>query len=226
VIIFGGWGSVVALLGLGAWLRLTEAVTDSPTATWLSVLVGGVGVVMFGQWLHDNDFQVISDDDGRPVATLQRRHHLFWITVRWWGVIVVAVALIGLATASVVGLLLTVAALAGLVSLYLQMPHGDVDADVQHLAFADGHSGSERSAGPLPGGYSPPSTPLEPASLSHRVLLTELMRVGGNPETLPGGVDAGHLGRLQEMAALGLIEFRNSNEVAVTDLGRQWIATE
>ena len=97
MIIFGGWGSWAALFGGAgvAWIVGLVA-GEGARGQGFALLLAGIAVAVFGQWLHDWDLSPTIDPETGQQALSRKRHHFFWIPVRWWGVILVVLGFFGL----------------------------------------------------------------------------------------------------------------------------------
>lgn len=95
MIIFGGWGSIVMAVVLGGGLALSNAVFGEGRITNFATALLGVAIFLFGQFLHDEDVSTVVDPATGETRTMRKRHHLFFIPVRWWGALAVVAGLWG-----------------------------------------------------------------------------------------------------------------------------------
>lgn len=77
MIVFGGWGSIAGMLGAAGIL--------SAMGERIGPLAAGVALLAFGQWLHNWDVHPQLDPSTGQMAIYRKRHHMFWIPMRWWG---------------------------------------------------------------------------------------------------------------------------------------------
>ncbi len=79
MIVFGGWGSIAGMLGL---VGISTVLGDR-----VGPLIGGLALIAFGQWLHTNDVHEELDPGTGQMAVYRKKHHVFWVPMRWWGVL-------------------------------------------------------------------------------------------------------------------------------------------
>jgi hypothetical protein len=95
MIIFGGWGPIAALFASGAFMWLVSTVSTSDIATGIGMMICGGATYLFGTWLNQNDVMELVDPQTQQPVVIRNRHHVFWISLRWWGVLF---AIAGMAT--------------------------------------------------------------------------------------------------------------------------------
>ena len=95
MIIFGGWGSIVMVVALGGGLALSNSVFGEGRISNFVMALLGVGIFLFGQFLHNEDAATVVDPATGDTKTVRKRHHLFFIPVRWWGVLAIVGGLWG-----------------------------------------------------------------------------------------------------------------------------------
>lgn len=93
MLIFGGWGSVAAMVAGLAWLGLSQKLFGDGRIFGFFVLMFGVALAAFGQFLHSTDVSVEVDPTTGGDRLIRHRHHLFWISLRWWGLLLVCLGL-------------------------------------------------------------------------------------------------------------------------------------
>ncbi|WP_052664706.1 hypothetical protein [Nitriliruptor alkaliphilus] len=95
--VVGRWGAVAGFLGVGGFLWLGSRFGDTPRVTGFFAVLAGVTLFMFGQRLHEHDDEWVTDNNGQRIAVGQG-HHVFWIQIRWWGLLVGAGGMVSLVT--------------------------------------------------------------------------------------------------------------------------------
>ena len=57
------------------------------------LLATAVGV--FGHYLHENDTMTVVDPTNGQPTLVRNKHHVFWISVRWWGLLFMTLGVLG-----------------------------------------------------------------------------------------------------------------------------------
>jgi hypothetical protein len=102
MIIWRGWGFLVAVFAFGASLAM-ELITESMTGddtfyqreAWplaLAFVVAGVVTWFVGQWLHARELRAASDTVPARAPASSAAHSLFFVPMHYWGVLLIALA--------------------------------------------------------------------------------------------------------------------------------------
>ena len=104
MIIWSGWGFLVAVIVFGASLTM-ELVTEAlfhddlyyQSRSWpfaLALALSGVIVWTLGKYLHARRARIVTDKLTGQDLTLAPRHTLFFIPMRYWGPLLLALSLL------------------------------------------------------------------------------------------------------------------------------------
>ena len=104
MIIWSGWGFLVAVIVFGASLTMeivTEAVAGDDrlyqTQAWplaLALALSGVIIWIVGKYLHARGARVVIDKVTGRELTIGGQHRFFFIPMHYWGPVLIALAVL------------------------------------------------------------------------------------------------------------------------------------
>jgi len=106
MIIWSGWGFLVAVIVFGASLAMefvTEALAGNnrfyQVHAWplaLALVISGVIIWKVGTYFHAKGAQVVIDKATGQELRLGREHRFFFVPMHYWGPVLIAVAVVRL----------------------------------------------------------------------------------------------------------------------------------
>ena len=101
MIVWKGWGGLVVAIPLGCAL-LMELFVDAnygagfyKAASWplpLALLISSIPVFVIGHVLDKKPARIVIDVETHEKISIRTKHSLFWIRMKYWSFIIIAVA--------------------------------------------------------------------------------------------------------------------------------------
>ncbi len=99
MILFSGWKTLAALVVAGLFVAVVAGTGEepSPLRAGIALVLIGPGLFFFGRWAN-RPFQGYDQRTGKP-ATLRPDNSLFLVPLQYWGLILLGLGIVSLASA-------------------------------------------------------------------------------------------------------------------------------